>query len=171
MRGTTISRRILQLLRGTRAGEELAEEMQLHMSLRAAKRREQGVDENDAVPAARRRFGNPTVLREESRDSGGWRWLEGAWLDFFALRWVPPADPFFHSCCAKASSMPESGLLLMCNGAGADTPDELDALRRAGNRYGYVRQRNGSCGSGVCDGQSATGPSRDKSGSDGRADE
>src|SRR5919199_1595145 len=78
--GTTW-RRILYLLRRTRAAEELAEEMQLHLDLRAAKIREQGENEEVAARSARRRFGNPAAIRESSRDAWGWRWLEEAWLD------------------------------------------------------------------------------------------
>src|ERR671933_46488 len=81
MRVGTIWRRILYLLRRTRADEELAEEMQLHIDLRAAKLREQGENEDEATRNSRRRFGNPAALRESSRDTWGGRWLEEAWLD------------------------------------------------------------------------------------------
>src|SRR2546423_10097916 len=76
-----IWRRILYLLRRARTGEELAEEVQLHMDLRAANLREQGGAEDAAARDARRRFGNPAVIRESSRDAWGWRWLEEAWMD------------------------------------------------------------------------------------------
>src|SRR5258706_11952188 len=76
-----IWRRILYLLRRSRADEDLAEELQLHMDLRAAKLREQGTDEDVAARDARRKFGNPAVIRESSHDTWGWRWLEEAWLD------------------------------------------------------------------------------------------
>src|SRR5258706_15581038 len=76
-----IWRRILYLLRRSRADEDLAEELQLHMDLRAAKLREQGTDEDVAARAARGKFGNPAVIRESSHDTWGWRWLEEAWLD------------------------------------------------------------------------------------------
>ena len=76
-----IWRRILYLLRRSRADEELAEELQLHMDLRAAKLREQGANEDVATRDARRRFGNPAVIRESSHDTWGWQWLEEAWLD------------------------------------------------------------------------------------------
>ncbi len=35
-----------------------------------------GVAPNDAAAAARRRFGNPTLLREQSYTAWGWSWLE-----------------------------------------------------------------------------------------------
>lgn len=76
-----IWRRILYLFRRARADEELAQELQLHMDLRAAKLRAQGADEDAAARDARRRFGNPAVIRESSHDTWGWRWLEQAWLD------------------------------------------------------------------------------------------
>lgn len=76
-----IWRRIRYLLRRSRADEELAEEMQLHMDLRAAKLREHGANERESALAAGRRFGNPGAIRESSSDSWGWQWLAEAWLD------------------------------------------------------------------------------------------
>ena len=81
MEVSTIWRRIRYLMRRSRENEELAEEMQLHMDLRAAKLQAQGTEPNDAALGARRGFGNPEAIRESSRDSWGWRWLEEAWLD------------------------------------------------------------------------------------------
>src|SRR5215469_3023972 len=67
-------RGVVQLVRRQRFERELLEEMQLHRDLRAAKLRGTGVA--NAELAARRRFGNALLLREESRDAWGWRWLD-----------------------------------------------------------------------------------------------
>lgn len=95
MRITEIRRRILFLTRRSRVDEELAEEMRLHMDLRAARLRQQGVEANDAARAARRRFGNTTVIRETSRDSWGWRWLEESLQDLrFGVRMLARTPGF-----------------------------------------------------------------------------
>jgi len=74
-----IRRRLRFLFERSRFDEELAEEMRLHMELRAAKLRSAG--------AARRRFGNLTLALESSRDAWTWRWLEETRQDLrFAAR-------------------------------------------------------------------------------------
>jgi predicted permease len=72
-------RQIMFRLRGARADAEMDEEMRLHMDLRAERARAQGLDPDAAAAAVRRRFGNPTRLREESRDVWGWTFVDG-WL-------------------------------------------------------------------------------------------
>ena len=63
-------RRLLFLLRRRQFDRDIEEEMRLHRELAGA-----------------RRFGNELLLREESRDSWGWRWLETLLADIrFALR-------------------------------------------------------------------------------------
>jgi predicted permease len=69
-------RRLALLVRRRRAADDLAEEMRLHIDLRAAACRRQGLDDGDAALAARRRFGNVLRLREESRDMWGFIAIE-----------------------------------------------------------------------------------------------
>ncbi len=71
-----LARRIRMLLHRQQAAGELAEEMQLHLDLRRQQQMEAGVAPHDAGAAARRRFGNPTLLREQSYAAWGWNWLE-----------------------------------------------------------------------------------------------
>jgi predicted permease len=76
-----IGRRIEMLLHRKQFRADLDEEMQLHLDLRTQDLRqkqqaEQGVNEIEARHAAKRKFGNPTVLKEESATAWGWRWLE-----------------------------------------------------------------------------------------------
>lgn len=66
-----------RFFRSGRAAEELAEEMRLHLELRAAANRKAGMTVSAAQSAARRRFGNQTRLRMESRDAWGFMRLEG----------------------------------------------------------------------------------------------
>jgi putative ABC transport system permease protein len=59
---------------------DLEEEIRLHLELRQQQLRS-GMPEEDARSAARRRFGNATYLKEESRIAWGWEWLENAIQD------------------------------------------------------------------------------------------
>jgi putative ABC transport system permease protein len=80
-------RRLLFLLRGNRFNREMEEEMRFHLEKRAASKREQGADPEEARLAAQRRFGNAALLRERTRDAWGWAWLDRLRQDVrFALR-------------------------------------------------------------------------------------
>jgi predicted permease len=71
-----LGRRLLMLLRRRQFDGDLEEEMRLHRELREQEQIERGLSPEEAHYAAQRRFGNPLVLREESRDMWGWSWLE-----------------------------------------------------------------------------------------------
>ena len=78
-------RRLLFLLRRRRMDEDLQEEMNLHLRLRAAERAGQGA--LDPETEATRKFGNITQLRESSREVWGWAWLESLRQDIrYGLR-------------------------------------------------------------------------------------
>src|SRR5690348_11254871 len=66
---------------------ELDEEMQLHVELRAAANRHDGMDAAAAAHVARVRFGNRLRLREEARDMWGFLELERFGADLrYAVR-------------------------------------------------------------------------------------
>lgn len=69
-------RRVRFWLHRSEASREIEEEMQFHLQMRARKYREAGMSEREAPFAAQRQFGNPLLLKELSRDTWGWRWLE-----------------------------------------------------------------------------------------------
>lgn len=71
-------RRLRMLLQRRRFDAELEEEMRVHLELREREQIESGMAADEARAAARRRFGNATYLREESRIAWGWEWLENA---------------------------------------------------------------------------------------------
>jgi predicted permease len=56
--------------------QDLDEEMRLHVELRAAANRRDGLQTEEAARQARLRFGNPLELREEARDAWGFAELE-----------------------------------------------------------------------------------------------
>ncbi len=71
-----IWRRLAMLMRREEFGRELEEEMRLHLELRQREQIESGVRADEARAAARRGFGNVTVLREKSHMAWGWEWFE-----------------------------------------------------------------------------------------------
>jgi len=71
-----LTRRLSMVVHRRQFDADLEEEMRLHLELRKQERIESGVTAEDARAAARRRFGNPTVLREKSHTAWGWEWLE-----------------------------------------------------------------------------------------------
>ena len=86
-----IGRRIRMLFQGARFNRELEEEMQLHVQLREAKLRCEGLCERDARQEARRRFGGALRLRERSVDVWRWRWLDDLGRDLGYRRTAAPS--------------------------------------------------------------------------------
>ncbi len=74
-------RRVGMLLRRRQFDAELDEEMRLHLELRREQQVESGMSEDAARSAARRRFGNPTLLKEKSHMTWGWEWFESLTQD------------------------------------------------------------------------------------------
>src|SRR3954470_638029 len=86
-------RRLLNLGRDQRVSRDIEREVQFHLDQRAAELRAQGMSAEDAAFAARRQFGNPTFLREETRDADVVTWLDSIQRDVAyglrALRHTP----------------------------------------------------------------------------------
>jgi putative ABC transport system permease protein len=71
-----IWRRLRVLFARDRFDAELSEEMAFHLEMDAEERQESGASAEEARLAARRQFGNATLLNDQSRDVWGWRWLD-----------------------------------------------------------------------------------------------
>jgi predicted permease len=76
-----IRMRLQMLLRRGREAERLEAELQDHLERQIAENRAAGMSAEEARQAALRIFGNPTVLREQARDSWSWNWLEALGRD------------------------------------------------------------------------------------------
>ena len=79
--------------RRDRHDQELADEMALHIELRAERLRETGLSAQEARDTAKRQFGNATLQRDLSRDAWGWPRLETIYQDLrYAVRltWKSP---------------------------------------------------------------------------------
>jgi macrolide transport system ATP-binding/permease protein len=80
-------RRIVFLRRGRQFDAEIEEELRFHTAMNADAYRADGADARQAHYAAMRRLGNPTELKERSREIWGWGWLEAFAQDTrFAFR-------------------------------------------------------------------------------------
>ena len=80
-------RRLLFYLRRNRFDCELEEEMRFHLEMKAEETLAAGISPEEARYAARRQFGNQTLLREVSRDMWIFRYLETIAQDLrFCLR-------------------------------------------------------------------------------------
>jgi putative ABC transport system permease protein len=80
-------RRLLFYARRNRFDRELEEEMRFHLEMKAEENLAAGVSPEEARYAARRQFGNQTLLQEVSRDMWGFRFLETLAQDFrYGLR-------------------------------------------------------------------------------------
>ena len=73
--------RIVPYLGRRRAGDDLEQEMRLHLELERERLIDAGVAPEAANRAARRRLGNPALIREDTRAVWGWRWLDGLGRD------------------------------------------------------------------------------------------
>jgi predicted permease len=74
-------RRLVFFFRRGQFQHELKEEMDDHVRMKAKDLTDEGMLPDQARNAARREFGNTLLLREESRDALGFRWLEALLQD------------------------------------------------------------------------------------------
>jgi predicted permease len=68
--------RLQTLFRRNRNARQLDDEIQFHLEQQIAENLASGLNPQDARHAALRTFGNPTIIKEQTRDTWGWLWLE-----------------------------------------------------------------------------------------------
>ena len=73
--------RVKALAKRRRLERDLEEELQFHLAKRAEKNRALGLGAEDARVAARRRFGNVSLVKEDCRESWTFTWFETLWQD------------------------------------------------------------------------------------------
>jgi predicted permease len=73
--------RVQMLFRRSRAGTRLNDELQFHLEQQITENLAAGMNPEEARRAALRSFGNPTTLRDQTRETWSWDWLEVLVLD------------------------------------------------------------------------------------------
>jgi predicted permease len=73
----TLWKRLTAIFSQQQRDRELSEEVEVHLEMRAAELREQGLDSDAARAAARREFGGIEQMKEAYRDRRGVPWIEG----------------------------------------------------------------------------------------------
>lgn len=83
------------LFGGRRADRELDDEIETHLRLLTERYVRQGMTEADAAWAARRQFGNITLLQEVNREMRGIRFIETLFQDVRYGLWMLRRNPGF----------------------------------------------------------------------------
>jgi putative ABC transport system permease protein len=97
--------RLLGLFRDRRADQELDDEIETHMRLLTERYLRQGMSDAEAVWAARRQFGNVTLLREVNSEMRGIRFIETLFQDVQYGLWMMKKNPGFALVAALTLSL------------------------------------------------------------------
>jgi predicted permease len=84
---TSLRLKLKALVKRRKLDRDLEEELRFHLAMREEKNRAAGIAEDEAPFAARRNFGNFTLLKEVCREMWTFTWVENFWQDVrYAMR-------------------------------------------------------------------------------------
>jgi hypothetical protein len=87
--------KLQSLFRLDRNAKRLDHEIQFHLDQQIAENIAAGISPQEARYAAMRTFGNPTFLKQQTRGTWGWLWLEQIAQDLRYATRVLPKSPGF----------------------------------------------------------------------------
>lgn len=103
--------RLQTLFRRNRSTQRLNDEIQFHLDQQIAENLADGMSPQEARHATMRTFGNSTILKEETRDTWGWIWVEQIGRDLrHAMRTL-----------SRTPTFTAMAVLVMALGVGANT--------------------------------------------------
>lgn len=138
--------KLQSLLRRERTAQRLDDEIQFHLDQQIAENLAAGMSLQEARYSATRTFGNSTYLKEETRDTWGWTWLEQTAQDLRVaarmLRKSPGFTVLAVLCLALGTGVNTSVFALldftMLRPLPVPQPNRMTLLSRAGNaRFSY----------------------------------
>src|SRR5262245_33256356 len=100
-----LAARLRTLFGDRRADRELDDEIETHLRLLTERYVHQGMSEAEAAWAARRQFGNVTLLKEEHREMRGIKFIESAFQDVRYGLWTLRRNPGFALAAVLALSL------------------------------------------------------------------